>query len=374
MTPFLNLCRCLALETGASPSGVVPASDDVAGWMAVVETADADMLAPALWLALRRKGLEDAVPPQIRGLLHRRYTMNALLNERIRDEALHVATLCERLGVSPVILKGGAYLFEASPAAIGGRAMRDLDFLLPADAVPTIAEAMLAEGYRVKDAADDDWTYTHPGLQRPGSVVAVELHHRVGQQRALLRAETAWRDVMPLPAEPRLRVLSPTHRVWHNIFHSQVQDQGHAMGLIWLRQLVDLVQICERHGSGIDWAALDRLMAASGMGGVLRARLYQAEQLLGLPWPLPQAAGPGARLRHRRATWLLGAPRAMAATRLWAALAAPFKAHHIDLIYDCGTRNPFKLAAARRRHAGLISQRYRGNLLGRLWLKRTYDV
>ena len=374
MTPFLTLCRCLALESGSPPPGVVPASNDVAGWMAVVQTADADMLAPALWLALGRKGMEHLVPAQIRGLLHRRYTMNALLNERIRDEALHVAGLCEQLGVSPVILKGGAYLFEAGTGAIGGRAMRDLDFLLPADAVPDVAEAMLAEGYRIKEAADDDWTYTHPGLQRPGAVVAVELHHRVGQQRALLHADMAWRDVRPLVAEPRLRVLSPTHRVWHNIFHSQVQDQGHPTGLIWLRQLVDLVQICDRHGPDIDWAALDQLMRAAGMGGVLRTRLYQAHRLLGLPWPLPTSAGLAARLRYRRAIWLLAAPRAMAATRLWAALTAPFKAQHIDLIYDCGTRNPFKLAAARLRHVGLISRRYRGNLLGRLWLKRSYDV
>lgn len=378
MIPSLLLCRCLSIDDSPRAADelrdLLPPADDMVRWMELVRTADADMLAPALRLALRRRRLEDAVPAAIRGLLHRRYTMNAMLNERIRDEAVHVASLCERLGVAPVILKGGAWLFEASAETIGGRAMRDLDFLLPAASVEVVAATMQAEGYVPKDETDDDETYSHPALQRPGAVVAVELHHRVGQQRSLLPAEDAWRDVRPLSGQPGLRLLSPTHRVWHNIFHSQVQDQGHAFGLIWPRQLLDLVEICRRHRDDIDWPALERLMRRQGMGSVLRARLFQAERLMGLPWPLAAPAGPAARLRLGRAIMLLRAPRAMAGTRLWAAFSAPFKPHRMDLLYQCGTRNPLRLAVARMRHARQVANRYRGNLLGRIWLKRRYDV
>jgi hypothetical protein len=378
MIPFLLLCRCVSIDDSGRAvedlRRLLPPADDTARWMDLVRVADGDMLAPALRLALGRKGLDDAMPAPIRGVLHRRYTMNAMLNERIRDEALHVASLCGRVGIVPAVLKGGAWLFEASAETIGGRAMRDLDFLLPAASVDAVAQSMLAEGYIPKDEADDDETYTHPALQRPGAVVAVELHHRVGQQRSLLPAEEAWRDVRPLPGQPGLRLLSPTHRVWHNIFHSQVQDQGHAYGLIWPRQLLDLAQICERHRTDIDWLALDRMMRRQGMGGILQARLLQAEQLMGLSWPLPAAAGPGARIQLRRAVTQLSAPRAMAGMRLWAALSAPFKAHRMDLLYQCGTRNPLRLAVARMRHVRQVISRYRGNLLGRIWLKRRYDV
>lgn len=378
MIPFLLLCRCLSIDDGPRAveelRGLLPPAGDTARWMELVHAADTDMLAPALRLALGRKGLDDAAPVPIRGLLHRRYTMNAMLNDRIRDEAVHVSALCERVGVAPVILKGGAWLFEASAETLGGRAMRDLDFLLPADSVDAVATAMLADGYFPRDEADEDETYTRPALQRPGAVVAVELHHRVGQQRSLLPAEDAWRDVRPLTGQPGLRLLSPTHRVWHNIFHSQVQDQGHAFGLIWPRQLLDLAEICRRHRADIDWPALDRMMRRQGMGGVLRARLLQAERLMGLPWPLPAAAGPIARLRLRRAVTQLSAPRAMAGMRLWAALAAPFKPHRMDLLYHCGTRNPLRLAVARMRYVRQVTSRYRGNLLGRIWLKRRYDV
>ncbi|MEN3974477.1 nucleotidyltransferase family protein [Emcibacter sp. SYSU 3D8] len=372
------MCRCLSVDDSANAVAELRASlprlDDAAGWAGLVQTADADMLAPALRLALARKGLDDAMPAQVRAQLHRRYTMNALLNERIREDALHVTALCERLGIAPVVLKGGAYLFEAPPEMLGGRSMRDLDFLLPADQVDTVVDAMLDQGYMVKDEADDDTTYTHPALQRPGGVVAVELHHRVGQQRSLLSADMAWRDIRTLQTEPRLRVLSPTHRVWHNIFHSQVQDQGHSTGLIWLRQLADLVDICRRHGESIDWAALDQMMTDAGMDGVMRARLLQAERLLGLPWPLRAPPGPAARLRLHRASLLLKAPRTMAVTRMWAALMAPFKLHRMDLLYHCGTGHPVKLAKARLRHIRQVARKYRGNLLGRLWQRRQYDV
>ena len=46
----------------------------------------------------------------------------------------------------------------------------------------------------------------------------------------------------------------------------------------------------------------------------------------------------------------------------------------MDLLYQCGTRNPLRLAVARMRHVRQVISRYRGNLLGRIWLKRRYDV
>jgi hypothetical protein len=377
MNPQLLLCDCLSGDD--SPVAVERlrrslAGLDAPGWDRLTAAAEGEMLAPALWPALRRKGLAEDLPVAAAGRLQRRNMLNTIVNERIRDEARRVAALSEGLGVRPVILKGGVHLFEVEGDMLGARVMRDLDFLLPAEAAADLAGALSEAGYRPREEPSDDWTYTHPGLQRPGGPVAVELHHRVGQQRSLLPVEAALAAARPLAAEPRLRALSPTHRVWHNVFHSQVQDQGHALGLLWLRQLVDLAEIFRRHGSDVDWPELERVMAAAGLSGVLRARLHQAERLLGVPWPLDGGAGAAARLRHSRARLLLRAPRAMALTRAWGALTAPFKKHHIDLIYGCGTSNPLKVTAARLRHAGLIARRYRGALLQRFLLKRRYDV
>jgi hypothetical protein len=375
MTPFLLLCECLSLKDGRDAVDGLRqtlSSLGAEGWQAMLGVADAEMLAPALWLALARKGLTADMPAALRDGLRRRYTMNAMLNERIRAEALRVLGLCRDLGVEPAILKGGATLFEADAAMLGGRAMRDLDFLVPHEAVEPIAAAMRADGFVLKEEENDDWVYTYPGLQRPQGVVAVELHWRLGQQRALLPADTVWRASRPVDGFAGLRVLSPTHRIWHNLFHSQIQDQGHAMGFVWLRQLLDLAEIRRRHEGDIDWRGLEAMMARSGMDGILRSRLFQLQALLGLPAPLPTSAADEA--LHQRSLRLLGDPRAMARARFRAALMAPFKPYHIDLIYGCGIGNPVRLALARARHALVIAHRHRGNLARRIWGRRAYDI
>ncbi len=366
------LCGCVSCDD--SPGAVARLRQslprDDAGWTGLIDAAGKAGLAPALWLSLSRKGLIGTLPVPLQGALQRRHRMNLLRNERIRAQGLDVVGICERLGVTPTLLKGGVALFEMPADQIGRRFMWDLDFLLPADAIEPVAQAMLASGYKLTEEPNDDWVYTYPAMRREGDVSDVELHHRVGQQRSLLSAATALREAQAIALEPRLRSLSPTHRVWHNIFHSQVQDQGHALGLIRARQLVDLEHICRTHAGDIDWPALERMMRTAGMDGVLRARLLQAHELLGLPWPLESPPGIAARIHHRHAIALLTSPRTMALTQSLRALAAPFKKHHIDLIYGCGIRNPFKLALARLRHARVIAARHRGSLLGRLRTKR----
>ncbi|MGE0666725.1 MAG: nucleotidyltransferase family protein [Sphingomonadales bacterium] len=378
MTYLLLLCGCVsgdyAADTLARLRQALPAPSDTEGWGALIDVADKAGLAPAFWLAMESKDLLGMMPQALRSALQRRHMMNMMRNERIRAQGLDVIAICERLGVAPTILKGGAALFESPPELIGRRFMWDLDFLLPADAVEPVAQAMIAGGFKVTEEPNDDWVYTYPAMRRKGDVSDIELHHRVGQQRSLLSAATALRDALPIPREPRLRTLSPTHRVWHNIFHSQVQDQGHVLGLIRARQLVDLEHICRTHAGDIDWPALERLMRGAGMHGVLRARLHQAQQLVGLPWPLAEPPGLAARMHHRHAVSLLTSPRTMAVTQSLRALTAPFKKHHIDLIYGCGIRNPLKLALARLRHARVIASRHRGRLLDRLLLKRRFNT
>lgn len=376
MNSFLLLCECLSLDDRSAAAHRLDealATPDVA--QAIVRTADDEMLAPALWMALRRRDLADILPEDIRGSLQRRYQMNALLNERIRDEAEHVSEVCGRAGTIPVALKGGAFLYEVDPQNLGVRAMRDLDFLIPEPALGSVAEAMLSDGYRIKEGEDENWTYAYPALERPGGIVAIELHQYVGQQRSLLPADLAWEGVRPLESSGgSVQCLSPTHRVWHNVFHSQIQDRGQLFGFIWLRQLVDLADICTRHAEDIDWHELERLFDQQGLGRVLFLRLYQAQQLLGLRWPLSLPPGVREKILHQRSVFLIRVRWAMWLTRLAAGVTAPLKKYHLDLLYGCGTNNFWRLFLCRIRHACKIARSHRGAIFQRVWDRREYDV
>ncbi len=376
MNAFLLLCRCLSTGDGQA------SSIDLQGYLAqtdtvrrLIATADQEMLAPALWLALQRKNLTDSLPDAVRGALQRRYQMNAILNERIRAEADHVAEICRGVGVTPVALKGGAFLYEAGQDTIGARAMRDLDVLIPEASLQDVADAMMKDGYRIKDGEDEDWNYAFPALERSGGIVAVELHRYVGQQRNLLRPEAVWPDVRPLDGSGgTVQSLSPTHRVWHNVFHSQIQDRGHLFAFVWLRQLLDLAEICGRHTDDIDWEVLEGLFASAGLGHILPARLYQAQKLLGLAWPLAVRPGLRAKTHHRRSIFIVRSRWALWLSRLAAGITAPLKKYHLDLLYNCGTDSFWRLLRWRIKHTFRVIQSYRGSVLRRVWERRKYDV
>ena len=369
------LWRCLSpVQT---PATVAVLRGDMAAsgiaWDEVLRIADREMLSALLCRALAAKGLLDAVPEGIRGPLQRRLTINGVRNERIKQQASEIVAALNRTGIEPIILKGGLHLFESTPADLGTNMMQDLDFVVPKDELDQAVECLSAIGYR-PDLEGESWTYHYPPLSRAGEFAPIELHRYVGEQKDILPHGEAWREAVPVPAgDLRLRALCPTHRVFHNIFHSQVQDRGHELGIIYPRQLYALADMCTSHASAIDWDSLLRRMDGQGLGPQLRARMYQAARLFGVP--LPRALSPtlGARFHHRRCLVQLRRRWLMRLAHEWAGATQPFKRHHMDLIYGCGT-NPIKVNAYRVRHAWYLLRKYRGQIRSKTVEKRaTYD-
>ncbi len=369
------LWRCLS--PAQTPAAVATLRGDMeAGgidWDEVVRIADREMLSPALCSALAAKGLLDAVPGGVRGSLERRLAINGLRNERIKQQALEIVAALNRIGIEPIILKGGLHFFEAPPADLGTRMMWDLDFVVPENELDRAVDGLCAIGYQI-DQEGENWTYHYRPLFHPEAILPIDVHRYVGEQKDLLPPTEAWREAVPVPAgDLRLRALCPTHRVFHNIFHSQVQDRGHELGIIYLRQLYALVAMCTDHALAIDWDSLLRRMDGRGLGPQLRARMYQAARLFGVP--LPRALFPtlGARFHHRRCLFQLRRHWLIRLVHEWAGATQPFKRHAMDLIYGCGT-NPIKVNAYRVRHAWYLLRKYRGQIRSKIVEKRaTYD-
>jgi len=369
------LWRCLS--PAQTPATVAALRGDMAAggiaWDEVLRIADREMLSALLCSALAAKGLLDAVPEGIRGPLQRRLTINGVRNERIKQQASEIVAALNRTGIEPIILKGGLHLFESTPADLGTRMMRDLDFVVPKDELDQAVECLSAIGYR-PDVEGEKWTYHYRPLARVGEFAPIDVHRYVGEQKDILPHGEAWREAVPVPAgDLRLRALCPTHRVFHNIFHSQVQDRGHELGIIYLRQLHALAAMCTDHASAIEWDALRRRMDGQGLGPQVRARMYQAARLFGVP--LPRALSPtlGARFHHRRCLVQLRRRWLMRLVLVWAGPTRPFKRRSMDLIYGCGT-NPIKVNAYRVRHAWYLLRKYRGQIRSKIMEKRaTYD-
>ena len=243
--------------------------------------------------------------------------------------------------------------------------MRDLDIVVPGDRFEDCVAAMRALGY---DTAPGDWrwTYHYPELYRKGAPASVDLHRHIGEQRSILGAEEAFSAARPVEIDGvRARLLSPTHQILHNIVHSEIQDRGHELGIVWLRQLLVLAGMIERGGECIDWADIARRMDEAGLSRVLAARIHLAGSLLGAPLPDGITFDRRARrhadrcMRRYRWEWLVSLQQG------WAGMTEPFKRHHLDFIYACGTGS-WRVNLTRIRHAWRLFWRYRGRLIGRV--------
>jgi len=372
---FLILCRCLSADESEAATGVLKQAllrDDF-DWEQLIMVAERERLLPALWSCLKRKRLAQDLPPARRMDLKKRYAMNAILNGQIKKEVAEVVALLNERDVVPIMLKGGVYLFDPSLGDSGARVMRDIDMLIEERDFDRSIEALFEFGYRIKEGEDTEWTYCYPPLVKEGTLTPLEIHKFVGQQTQILPPADAWRDARAVEGQGlRLKVLSPTHQVLLNIFHSEISDRGFELGLLWLRQLRDLVDLIQRHEKAIDWALLDEMAGRHGLDHVVRSRLFAAHRLLGLTLPADRRIGLVPRLHFLKCELLLRWSFAQSTVRLWGAVTAPFKRHHIALTYDVRL-DPITINLYRVKHLRHILAKYRGQIFARAMQRRHYD-
>jgi hypothetical protein len=299
-----SLCSFLA-ENGESRAAIALAqlADHRApslGWERVVSVAATHLLLPALWKALRRKGLEDQLPPDVQDFLNEVYVLNATRNKALRAQAAETVSALSQSGISSVLLKGGAFLFDSREEDLGDRMMVDLDLLVPEGQLAESVAVLKDLGY---DTLGDEELRPHhyPPLFREGEVATVELHWSIGKRTELLPAEHVFRDAIGLEVgASKVWIPSASHRVIHAIYHAAVQDDDFRRGIFSLKALHDVITIVKVHPSLIDWELIDSSMRRCGFGRVLEAQVYLANRLLN--WPPPRGVSPTwrAALHYRR--------------------------------------------------------------------------
>ena len=337
-------------------------------WETLIKVADDEGLGPRLFHSLSAGGLIELVPEASRSSLKRRFILNSLLNAQIKKQAVEIVATLNQRDIEPIIIKGGLHLFEAEPDTIGTRVMGDLDIIVSASEMDIAVDALHEIGFE-PDEAEEDWTYHYRPLVRTGSV-PIDVHQYVGEQKSILSQKEAARAATPIVAgDLRLRSLCPAHRIFHNVFHSQIQDRAHELGSLGLKQLLDLANIVTQHGPTIDWQELGSRMEKGGLSKEWNARIFQLATLLDLPMPPGMTPTARAKFHNWRCLRQMRWPWLEELSMVWAAMTQPFKSHNMDLIYGCGTGS-IKVNAYRLRHAGLRLWKYRKQLRHKFAEKR----
>ena len=352
---LLFLARCLGFDPPAAADQAFRHSLRSAAvpWKDVLALADHELLTPALWVRLRDRGWAPDLPREIALQLRRRHAVNLIRNQRMRADLERVIKRLNEVEIEPIVLKGGVDLLLPRYPDPGARLTRDLDIFVARADIERAVAALAGLGYAPVPRETSFVTY-YVDLAAPAGIAPIDLQWYISSQRDVLSpAEALAASVPATVGGARFRTLSPGHQIIHNVLHSELQDRGSDIGLVWLRQLFELVILARCYGGALDWRQVQDHFTRRGLGTVLRNRLYMADRLLGFAQPLGLEPSIGARLHYRRCLAQLRWGWARAISRTWATVTSPFDARLLDVIYACGT-NPWRIGLVRMRHFGRL--------------------
>jgi len=149
-----------------------------------------------------------------------------------------------------------------------------------------------------------------------GTVAVIEIHRTPGPQRTLLTVDEAYAASTAVAIDGgRFRVMAPTHRLIHFLFHGQVQDFHYWFARPQFRMLLDIARLMETRQDEIDWAQVVRRFRGQGYGQVVGGTAALLEAWFGVS---PPAAVPiGARDWRYVTKCEAGLDRAEGETGFW---------------------------------------------------------
>ncbi|VAW80813.1 hypothetical protein MNBD_GAMMA13-1937 [hydrothermal vent metagenome] len=351
--------NCLSLE---SPERYLTLQQqmqaDALSWEAVVELANNHLLAPALWISLQKKGLSRELPSDLANYLSDLHGLSIERNIKLREQLLEAVGQLNQSGITPVLLKGAAHLVSSMYADPGVRIMSDIDVLVDRQQTDAAYDCLLGLDYKPDESCLDDYGHDHhhcPPLFRPGDYATVEIHRNLmdGQSK-ILSASEALADARAVNYEGlAMKVLSPTHRILHNLVHSQLVDAHYMAGVIPLRSLNEVAVESLHASEPPDWKFISGRLLQNGHAAVLHAYLYMANSLFDMPWPPNQRTTLGARLYSVRCKRQL----AWDWFTIWGIRWGRFSATNIRKLYPCGD-GVIELNRARAHYARQMLVRY----------------
>jgi hypothetical protein len=193
---------------------------DARGWTALIAAARAEQLIGSLGYRLQ----DQPAPASVKlALADARRS-----SDQVKRQALWEAEMAGRalahLPVPVVLLKGTAFAAADLPASVG-RAIGDLDILVPHSSLREVEQALIAAGWEwVKEDAYDDlyyrqWMHELPPMIHRERDRMIDVHHTILPPTARPTPDPAalLEDSVTLPNG--LRILSPADMIVHAAAH-----------------------------------------------------------------------------------------------------------------------------------------------------------
>ena len=277
-------------QTPGAETGLLRAirSGDI-DWPSLLHQANHQVVTPLWYLNLCRDGLIDTLPKDLAVYLGELYAANRDRNRLFADALAEALDVCQREGLSPLLLKGAAAFADDLYGDIGARIQSDLDLLLPPDQACVLSDQLLQLGYQVLESEEDLTDNALPtahhhhlkALTKPGTPVVIEIHYRAARGKA----GEALKEAQTVPttfAGFECHMLTPEWRDLHNILHAMVADRGTLHSLVPLKAATESAWLMHTYPE-VDFQKMAEVAQAFGYSHDYN--LYRAiSKRLGL-WP-----------------------------------------------------------------------------------------
>jgi hypothetical protein len=222
-------------------------------------------LLPALAARCQERNIgPEALGDQRADALRQALMDNTLRNMKISAQAIKLTRVLNRVGITPLFMKGTARLLASPAGSLGFRKQLDIDLIVRPGQIEAAAEAFIADGYRfhgnsgiagAQAATLDDTAvairssaahhHLSP-LQKSGYAASVELHRHFLDRRFQRRnpLHLLFDNARRVEAnDVAFQVASPEHQIIQLVLGTFVNDGHWARRTFPVREACDLVEI-----------------------------------------------------------------------------------------------------------------------------------
>lgn len=239
-------------------------------WHLLMSAARQARLQGTLAAVLRRDGLLEQIAPAIRNHLEGALALAAFKHRMVSYEVETAGRALRQAGVTPILLKGAAYIAQGFDFA-EGRMPEDADLMVDRACLPRAEAALVEAGWRFEktDAYDQHfyraWSHELPPMRFPGHAAELDLHHTILPPLGRFKPDATALVADATPAgDGTVKVLCGPDQVLHasaHLFHDSDCTNR-------LRDVYDIVGLVRAHAAR-DPAFWTRLLE--------RARRHQLE-------------------------------------------------------------------------------------------------
>jgi len=211
------------------------------GWDNVVKLSTKHYVFPALYCTLKRANFLHYLPEELVNYMKHITDLNRERNLQIIEQAKEINELLTTNNITPIFLKGTAFLLQNLYYDIAERMVGDIDFLVAKEDATLVLEILKNDTYKftIEESTYLDNSKHYPRMVKRGCINAIEVHREMTlkKYRPYFNYDVVKTNLI---TSNSYIFLSFKDQVLHTIINKQLNDYGYLYKSIALRNCYDL--------------------------------------------------------------------------------------------------------------------------------------